>query len=304
MWIRHPRLPRVTKAASAKMSGDSRGLGRGLGALLGATPTVSPSRGSGTLPVALMQPGPFQPRQHISPESLEELAASIKTNGVVQPIVVRRLPHGASGVRYEIIAGERRWQAAKLAGLTDIPTIVRELTDRDAVAVALIENIQREDLTAAEEARALQRLATEFDLTHEQVAAAVGRSRAAVSNMIRLLDLPAAVVALIDSKALSMGHARALLGLQGDAERLRMAQLVVARGLSVRETENWVRRLGEGDDTSSQSDSAVRSEILRTSAVSVRLHQKDTGAGKLVVEFADTQSRDVIVGAIRAAIGD
>src|ERR1700722_2664385 len=191
------------------MVSESKGLGRGLGALLGATPTVSPSRGGGTLPVSLIQPGAFQPRREIHQQPIEELAASIKANGVIQPIVVRRLPEGTSGgARYEIIAGERRWQAAKLAGLTDIPTIVRELSDRDAVALALIENIQRENLTAAEEARALQRLATEFELTHEQVAAAVGRSRAAVSNLIRLLDLPTTVVALIDSKALDMGHAR------------------------------------------------------------------------------------------------
>jgi ParB family chromosome partitioning protein len=256
--------------------------------------------------VSLMQPGPFQPRQHIRPETLEELAASIKANGVIQPIVVRRLPEGsAGGARYEIIAGERRWQAAKLAGLADIPTIVRELSDRDAVAVALIENIQREELTAAEEARALQRLATEFELTHEQVAAAVGRSRAAVSNLIRLLDLPAEVVALIDSKAIGMGHARALLGLADDGERLRLAQLVASRGLSVRETENLVRQAlkGEGGKRVVRPpELSVLSEVLRTKAVHVQLHQKSTGAGKLVVEFADGQSRDAIVGAIRAAV--
>jgi ParB family transcriptional regulator, chromosome partitioning protein len=287
------------------MAGDSRGLGRGLGALLGATPTASPSRGSGTLPLALMQPGPFQPRLHMEEETLAELAASIKARGVIQPIVVRRLPEGSVGARYEIIAGERRWQAAKLAGLTDIPTIVRELSDRDAVAVALIENIQREGLTAAEEARALQRLAAEFGLTHEQVATAVGRSRAAVSNLIRLLDLPAAVVALIDSKALGMGHARALLGLEDDAERLRVAQLVAARGLSVRETENLVRQAlkGEGGGKVAKApELSVLSEVLRTKAVHVQLHQKATGAGKLVVEFADAQWRDAIVGAIRAAV--
>jgi ParB family transcriptional regulator, chromosome partitioning protein len=287
------------------MAGDSRGLGRGLGALLGATPTASPSRGGGTLPLSLMQPGPFQPRVHMDQATLEELAASIKANGVIEPIVVRRLPEGGEGARYEIIAGERRWRAAKLAGLADIPCIVRELSDRDAVAVALIENIQREGLSAAEEARALERLATEFELTHEQVATAVGRSRAAVSNLIRLLDLPAAVVALIDSKALGMGHARALLGLEDDAERLRLAQRVAARGLSVRETENLVRQAlkGEGSAKAAQPpELSVLSEVLRTRAVHVQLHQKPTGAGKLVVEFADVQSRDAIVGAIRAAV--
>src|SRR5271168_5045531 len=199
---------------------ESRGLGRGLGALLGAAPTVSASRGGGKLPISLMRPGAFQPRREIHKEPLEELAASIKANGVIQPIVVRALPAGTAGAaKYEIVAGERRWQAAKLAGLADIPVIVRELSDGQAVAVALIENIQREELTPAEEARALQRLIGEFTLTHQEVAEAVGRSRVAVSNLIRLLDLPAEVVALIDSKALSMGHARALLGLEDEAER-------------------------------------------------------------------------------------
>ena len=297
-------MPRP-KALSASMAGDSRGLGRGLGALLGATPTASPSRGGGSLPLTLMQPGPFQPRVHMEQAALEELAASIKGNGVIEPIVVRRLPEGGDGARYEIIAGERRWRAAKLAGLADIPCIVRELSDRDAVAVALIENIQREALSAAEEARALARLATEFELTHEQVATAVGRSRAAVSNLIRLLDLPAAVVELIDSKALGMGHARALLGLEDDAERVRLAQWVAARGLSVRQTESLVRQAlkGEGGAKAAQTpELSVLSEVLRTPGVRVQLHQKPTGAGKLVVEFADAQSRDAIVGAIRAAV--
>ena len=185
------------------MAGESRGLGRGLGALLGAQPTVSSSRGGGTLPLMLMQAGAFQPRREIHRQPLEELAASIKANGVIQPIVVRPLPAGTVGsARYEIVAGERRWQAAKLAGLTDIPTIVRELSDRQALAVGLIENVQREELTAAEEARALKQLTEEFSLTQQEVADSVGRSRAAVSNLIRLLDLPESVVALIDSKAL------------------------------------------------------------------------------------------------------
>ena len=161
-----------------------------MGALLGAAPTVSASRGGGTLPLALMRAGAFQPRQAIHSQPLEELAASIKANGVIQPIVVRKLPEAEpSGARYEIIAGERRWQAAKLAGLADIPAIVRELSDREASAVALIENIQREDLNPLEEARALTRLIEEFGLTHSQAAEAVGRSRAAVSNLLRLTEL-------------------------------------------------------------------------------------------------------------------
>jgi ParB family chromosome partitioning protein len=195
-----------------------------------------------------MQPGAFQPRREIHQEPLQELAASIKANGVIEPIVVRPLPAGAVGrARYEIVAGERRWRAAKLAGLTDIPTIVRELSDSQAVAVGLIENIQREELTAAEEARALKRLVKDFSLTHQELADSVGRSRAAVTNLIRLLDLPEAVVALIDSKALSMGHARALLGLEDQAARERVAKAVVAGGLSVRETEKLVRKALEGE---------------------------------------------------------
>src|SRR5271169_571345 len=222
---------------------ESRGLGRGLGALLGAAPTVSASRGGGKLPISLMRPGAFQPRREIHKEPLEELAASIKANGVIQPIIVRPLPAGGgSGAKYEIVAGERRWQAAKLAGLRDIPVIVRELSDKEAVAVALIENIQREELTSAEEARALKRLIEEFSLTHLEVAESVGRSRAAVSNLIRLLDLPKVVVDLIDAKKITMGHARALLGLEDDVEREHIARLIVERGLSVRQTEELVSK--------------------------------------------------------------
>ncbi len=287
------------------MASSSKGLGRGLQSLLGAQPTASASRGAGTLPISLMQPGTFQPRREIHRQPLEELAASIKSNGVIEPIVVRALPAGSVGAaRYEIVAGERRWRAAKLAGLTDIPAIVRQLSDKEAVAVALIENIQREDLTAAEEARALQRLIGEFSLTHQEVADAVGRSRAAVSNLIRLLDLPESVVALIDSKALSMGHARALLGLEDDAERERLARLIAQRGLSVRETENLVRKAqkGEGGARPKAPDLSVVSEVLRTKSVHVQLHQKASGAARIVIDVADAKSRDTVVGAIRSVL--
>jgi ParB family chromosome partitioning protein len=284
---------------------ESRGLGRGLGALLNATPKASASRGGGTLPLALMQAGAFQPRRSILQQPLEELAASIKANGVIQPIVVRPLLGGAVGAaRYEIVAGERRWQAAKLAGLADIPVIVRELTDSQSVAVALIENIQREELTPAEEARALQRLTEEFALTHAEVAEAVGRSRAAVSNLIRLLDLPAEVVALIDSKALSMGHARALLGLEDDGARVRLGRQVAERGLSVRETENLVRKALKGEDKtpSKPVELSVVSEVLRTNALHVQLHQKSTGAARIVVDVADGGVRDKVIEAIKNAV--
>jgi ParB family transcriptional regulator, chromosome partitioning protein len=282
---------------------ESRGLGRGLGALLGAAPTVSASRGAGTLPIALMQRGAFQPRKEIHQEPLEELAASIKANGVIQAIVVRPLPAGAIGAaKYEIVAGERRWQAAKLAGLIDIPVIVRELSDRQAVAVALIENIQREELTSAEEARALKRLVEEFSLTHGEVAESVGRSRAGVSNLIRLLDLPAFVVDLIDSKKISMGHARALLGIEEDADREHVAGLIVERGLSVRQTEELVSRgrKDEGGAPSKRPELSVISEVLKTSTVHVQLHQKGSGAARIVVDVADAKARDAILELIKS----
>jgi ParB family transcriptional regulator, chromosome partitioning protein len=179
------------------------------------------------------------------------------------------------------------------------------LSDGQAVAVALIENIQREELTPAEEARALKRLIEEFSLTHAEVADGVGRSRAAVSNLIRLLDLPAQVVALIDSKALSMGHARALLGLEDDAARVRLAELVTERGYSVRETENLVRKAltREAAGPAKPAGSAVVSEVLRTQSVRVQLRQKASGKGKLIVQFADAEARDAIVLAIKAAMG-
>jgi len=286
------------------MAALSKGLGRGLQSLLGANPTVSASRGGGTLPISLMQPGAFQPRREIHQQPLEELAASIKANGVIQAIVVRPLPAGSGSAKYEIVAGERRWQAAKLAGLTDIPVIVRQLSDKEAVAVALIENIQREELTSAEEARALKRLIEEFSLTHSQVAETVGRSRAAVSNLIRLLDLPASVVDLIDSKAISMGHARALLGLEDDDGRVRLAQLVAERGLSVRETENLVRKAlkSEGGLSAPKKPPqlSVVSEVLRTESVNVQLHQRATGAGKIIIEFANPHARDELLDLIRS----
>jgi ParB family transcriptional regulator, chromosome partitioning protein len=287
-------------------SSTSKGLGRGLGALLGAQPTVSASRGGGTLPISLMQAGPFQPRREIHAQPLEELAASIKANGVIQPIVVRPLPAGTPGeARYEIVAGERRWQAAKLAGLGDIPVIVRQLSDKQAVAVALIENIQREELTSAEEARALKRLIEEFSLTHSEVAETVGRSRAAVTNLVRLLDLPESVLAQIDSKALSMGHARALLGLGEDADRERFAGLIVGRELSVRQTEELVRKEQNGAGGTAQERRAALStisEVLKTSSVRVQLHQKASGAARIVIDVADEKARNEIVEAIKKAV--
>ena len=277
-----------------------------MGALLGAELSVSPSRGAGTLPLALMRPGTFQPRRDIEEEPLEELAASIKANGVLQPIVIRPIPPElrGDGARYEIIAGERRWRAAKLAGLRDIPAIVREMSDREAALIALIENIQREELTSTEEARAFKRLVDEFSLTHQEISELVGRSRAAVTNIMRLLELPPEIVALIDARALGMGHARALLGLESDEERLRLGQLVAAREYSVRDTEQLVRRALEGDEARADAGpAAVVSELFKTRSLHVQLHQRAAGSGKLIVRFADAESRDALVAAIARIAG-
>ncbi len=287
------------------MSSEPRGLGRGLGALLGAELSVSPSRGAGTLPLSLMRPGAFQPRRDIEEEPLEELAASIKANGVLQPIVIRPLPPELrDGARYEIVAGERRWRAAKLAGLKDIPAIVREMSDREAALIALIENIQREELTSAEEARAFKRLVEEFSLTHQEISELVGRSRAAVTNIMRLLELPPEIVALIDARALGMGHARALLGLESDEERLRVRQRVTAREYSVRDTEQLVRRALQGDEErAGAAGGAVVSELFKTRWLQVHLHQRAAGSGKLIVKFADAEARDALVAAIARIAG-
>jgi ParB family chromosome partitioning protein len=285
------------------MSAPSRGLGRGLQSLLGAGARPVNTQQAGSLAIDAIRPGPSQPRKLIQAQPLEELAASIKANGVIQPIVVRPIAHAPN--QFEIVAGERRWQAAKLAGLTAIPVVIKELSDKDAVAVALIENIQREELTPAEEARALQRLIAEFELTHQDVATAVGRSRAAVTNLIRLLDLPAEVVELIDTKAISMGHARALLGLESDAERIRLASLVAERGLSVREIENLVRRVLKGEGVAVPArppELSVVSEVLRTKSVHVQLHQKASGAARIVIDVADGKARDAIVEAVWNAV--
>jgi len=254
------------------------------------------------LPIALIQPGTFQPRHAIAPEALQELAQSIKASGVIQAIVVRQLPSaGPTGALYEIIAGERRWQAAKLAGLTEIPAVVRELSDKESLAIGLIENIQREELTATDEARALRRLITEFSLTQQSVAESVGRSRAAVSNLMRLLELPVGVIELIDSKKLGMGHARALLALEDPHECEGTARSVVTRQLSVRETENIVRQVlnGRGAKPRGKSPRTTVTQVFKTASVEVQLHQLPTGAGKIVIDFDEPRSRDQMLELIK-----
>ncbi len=249
------------------MAKKHRGLGKGLNELLSATlgqqdnesplpevpvesagvdlPTVYAASGGPQtlkyLPLGAMEGGPFQPRQIINHEGIEQLAESIKSQGVLQPIVVRQKQDG----RYEIIAGERRWRAAQLAGIDTVPAIVRDITDEDAMAIALIENIQRENLNPMEEARALKRLADNLSLTHLEVAEVVGKSRASITNLLRLLSLNDDVQVMLEQRLIEMGHARALLGLSGSIQG-QMAKTVHVRGLSVRETERLVKRIQEG----------------------------------------------------------
>lgn len=283
------------------MSVQGKSLSRGLESLLNPQqPRGLYRSGVGSIPVAAIRRGSMQPRTQFRQEALEELAASIKAKGLIQPILVRPVPGFPH--QFEVVAGDRRWQAAQLAGLTEIPAIVRELSDPEALALALVENIQREELTPAEEARALGRLIDEFSLTHQQVAEAVGRSRVAVTNLVRLLELPKPVIELIDGRSISMGHARALLGLGEETARVEMAKLVVERHLSVRETETRVRK-AQRPPSQRAAEVSVVSEIGRTGNARVQLHQRPGGAGKLVVEFADDATRDALVRAVALALG-
>ena len=269
------------------MSQKKQTLGRGLAALMpnafahvpAAVGGAGEVRGSpalprgdelAKLPLDLLQRGKYQPRVDMRQETLQELADSIKAQGVIQPIVVRPLepPRAGQSQRYEIIAGERRWRAAQLAGLADIPAIVRHIPDEAAIAVALIENIQREDLNALEEARALDRLINEFQLTHQQCADAIGRSRAAVSNLLRLLEAAPEVCEMVAQHALEMGHARALLGITNKRKQAEVGATVAKKGLSVRDTEALVRRLvGAGKSGAGAGGSATAGEAESGTAV-------------------------------------
>ncbi len=292
-------------------------LGRGLADLLGPGARGAPAAPTGVpahppagdeltrLPLDVLQRGKYQPRTDMHLESLEELAGSIKAQGVVQPIVVRPLATAPGApLRYEIIAGERRWRAAQLAGLEDIPAIVRRIPDEAAIAVALIENIQRENLNPLEEARALQRLISEFELTHAQAAEAVGRSRAGVSNLLRLLDLPTEVCELIERRQIEMGHARALLGLAQRGEQRQAAAEVVARGLSVRETEALVRRMlrpAAPADARHRSDPNVRQleqQLSEKLGARVAIRSGAGGKGTLTVNYNTLDELDGILAHI------
>ncbi|MDH3588392.1 MAG: ParB/RepB/Spo0J family partition protein [Gammaproteobacteria bacterium] len=272
------------------MAAKRKGLGRGLDVLL-SDPVVSGGSTDGELlsvDIDLLEPGKYQPRIDMRPETLTELADSITAQGVVQPIVIR--PVGKDTNRYEIVAGERRWRAAQIAGLAEIPAVVRDVSDSAAVAMALIENIQREDLNPLEEARALERLIDEFDMTHQRAADAVGRSRAAVTNLLRLLDLGDDVAAMVERRELEMGHARALLGLSGRAQSAA-AREVVSRGLSVRETERLVKRLqakksGNGKTRKSSVDPDIkRLESDLSERLGARVYVKHDKSGKGILEI-------------------
>ncbi len=296
------------------MSVKKKRLGRGLDALLSkpadefvkaAEPKADGLR---NIPVDLLQRGRYQPRADIREESLEDLANSIKAQGIVQPIVARPLPGGAGSQRYEIVAGERRWRAAQMAGLDEIPAIVREIPDEAAVAMALIENIQRENLNPLEEARALDRLIREFELTHAEAAEAVGRSRAAVSNLLRLQDLAERVKPMLESRQLEMGHARALLAISDATQQFDAARQVVKKGLSVRETEKLVRRMladGGGKPAKARSpakDPDIRKlEIQVSEKLGARVDLKHTekGSGKLIISYHNLDELDGILKHIR-----
>jgi ParB family chromosome partitioning protein len=275
-----------------------KGLGRGLDALLGGNTKRSSSEDElAQLPVTALKPGKYQPRTRMDEASLAELAASIKVRGVIQPIVVR--PVGSS--QYEILAGERRWRAARLAGLEQIPAVVREVPDEAALGIGLIENIQREDLNPIEEANGLKRLIDEFKLTHEEVAGAVGRSRAGVTNLLRLLELASAVQAMVLDGRIDMGHARALLALS-KSRQVEVAEQVAAKGLSVRETERLVqeamappaaaRHAAKGLDPDSRR---LQEELSETLGATVHLKPRAAGKGSVVIDYSSLDQLSGIV---------
>jgi ParB family transcriptional regulator, chromosome partitioning protein len=270
-----------------------KGLGRGLDALLGKDEEAAGGETLKTVKLEELQPGKYQPRTRMDQASLEELARSLKSQGVMQPILARTLGKG----RYEIIAGERRWRAAKIAGLREIPVIVREVPDSAALAMALIENIQRENLNPLEQATGIHRLINEFKMTHQEAAEAVGRSRAATTNLLRLLNLPQSVQALLYDGNIDMGHARALLALEGRRQE-EVAQRVAKRGLSVRETEKLVQDILSPKPKKSSRIKANRDilrfeeELSEKFGTKVEIKPGKKGAGKLVISYASHEHLD------------
>ncbi len=271
-----------------------KGLGRGLDALLGGN---EPSKDAlMTLPVNRIRPGKYQPRTRMDEEALAELAASIKSQGLIQPVLVRPVERD----RYELIAGERRWRAAQMAGLDHVPALVREVPDEAALAMALIENIQRENLNAMEEAAGLQRLVQEFKMTHQQAADAVGRSRSAATNLLRLLNLAKPVQSMVMEGVLEMGHARALLALDG-ARQVEAANRTIARGLSVRETEALAQQWMKGDASPARRKKVDRDiarleeETAGKIGTTVEIKTGRKGSGKLVLHYASLEHLDELI---------
>ncbi|MGH8053710.1 MAG: ParB/RepB/Spo0J family partition protein [Stenotrophomonas sp.] len=293
-----------------------RGLGRGLDALLGPKGAVTPVTVAAVaepqpgevlrkLPVDQLQPGKYQPRRDMDEGKLAELAESIKAQGIIQPILVRQIEGG----KYEIIAGERRWRASRLAGLDAVPVVVRELEDRTVIAMALIENIQREDLNPLEEAEALARLVSEFTLTHAEAAQAVGRSRASVSNLLRLIDLPIGVRVLLETRRLEMGHARALLTLAPELAT-KLAEEAADEGWSVREVEHRAQQFAAGkvpgarkakpSPTAPQADIAsLETELSESLGTKVAISHGRGGKGKLVIHYTDLDTLEGVLERLR-----
>ena len=291
------------------MTVKKRGLGKGLDALLSHSNAASrksdiqqPENTNDNelihLDLDLLQPGKYQPRKDMSPEALEELAESIRSQGIIQPIVVRKV----SEFKYEIIAGERRWRAAQLAKLNKVPCLVKQVADDAAVAIALIENIQREDLNAMEEAIALQRLLTEFELTHQQVADAVGKSRASVSNLLRLNSLNEPVKRLLEYGDIDMGHARALLAIEGD-EQTNLARLVASKEMTVRETERLVSKAlnpakTPETPTKDHDVSRLEQQLIEKLGAKVAINHGAKGKGKIVINYQNLAELDGILNKI------
>jgi ParB family chromosome partitioning protein len=287
------------------MAKPIKGLGRGLDALLSGSSTSKQNDVLRDLKVEQLKPGKYQPRSRMDEASLNELAASIRVQGVMQPILARELPEGG----YEIIAGERRWRAAQLAELKVVPVIVRKVPDNAALAMALIENIQREDLNPLEEAIGIQRLIDEFQMTHQAAADAVGRSRSAASNLLRLLKLPQAVQDMLMEGSLDMGHARALLSLEG-AQQVLLANKIILEGLSVREAEKLVQQQGEQFPSSkaaspktskkeNRDTHQLQEEISAHLGARVEIKSNSKGGGKLVIEYSNNDHLEELLGGLR-----
>ena len=283
------------------MAVKKRGLGRGLNALLGEIETLktdTQKSGLKNLPIEYLQRGQYQPRQNIDPEKLEELSESIKAQGIIQPIIVREL----STDKYEIIAGERRWRAAQLAQLDEVPVVVKQLDEKSAMAIALIENIQREDLNPLEEGEALKKLLDAFTMTHQQLADAVGKSRTNITNLLRLLDLAPAVKKLIFERLLGMGHARALLTLT-EPQQINIANKIVALGLNVRDAENLVKQLQQPIQDAVESDKKtidkdtlrLQQQLTEKLNAKVRISHQKNGMGKLVISYSNLDELDGIL---------